>query len=295
MNIRLAAAASAAALSIAGCSHFPEQVQTLDQARTAVGDLEKDPLANDVAPMRLEAAQDALARANTLFEEKKSLDSIEQDSYVALRNAQIADQQIAEKRARDQLQNADAERNKILLQVREQQAQQATQLAQQRGEQLEQTTKQLRQQSERTEELQQQLSNLQAEQTNRGLVLTLNDVLFDFNSAALKPGADRTMQRLADFMMANPKRDIVVEGYTDSRGSAQYNRELSAERAQAVKQALVDRGISAARIRTEGLGEEYPVASNGTAAGRQLNRRVEIVLSDQEGQFAAAQRSSRAG
>jgi outer membrane protein OmpA-like peptidoglycan-associated protein len=126
-------------------------------------------------------------------------------------------------------------------------------------------------------------------------VLTLNDVLFDFNSAALKPGADTTIQRLADFMMANPERDIVVEGYTDSRGSAQYNRELSAERAQAVKQALVDRGISAARIRTEGLGEEYPVASNGTAAGRQLNRRVEIVLSDQEGQFAAAQRSSRAG
>ncbi|HEU4617059.1 MAG TPA: OmpA family protein [Gammaproteobacteria bacterium] len=311
MDTRLTAAASSAValLALQGCSHFPENIETLDQARQEVGALEKDPLAQDVAPTRLEAARDSLSHANELYENKEDVASIEQNAYVALRNAQIAEEQIAEKRAHDQLANAQAERDKILLANREQraqqaqtqaqqaqaQAQQAQQLAQERGAQLEQTQQQLEQQSQQAENLQQELQDLKTEQTSRGTVVTLGDVLFDTDKTDLKAGADRSIDRLADFMKQNPTREILIEGYTDSTGSDEHNRELSAGRARAVKQALVDRGIAEERIRTSGLGEDYPVASNDTSAGRQLNRRVEIVLSDNNGRFASAQRSGQTG
>jgi outer membrane protein OmpA-like peptidoglycan-associated protein len=289
-------------LALEGCSHFPENIETLDQARQEVSALEKDPLAQDVAPTRLETARSALERANDLYEGKEDVASIEQNAYVALRNAQIAEQQIAERRAHEELANAQAQRDKILLANREQQAQQAQQLAQQRGaqldqarQQLQQQSQQLEQQSQQSQDLQQQLADLKAQETDRGLVLTLSDVLFDTASTNLKPGANRAIERLSEFLMQNPNRGIVVEGYTDSRGSDAYNRELSAGRAEAVKQALVDEGIAPDRIRTRGLGESYPVASNDTTAGRQLNRRVEVVVSDNDGRFASAQRSSETG
>lgn len=297
MDTRLAVAASSALalLVLQGCSHFPESIETLDQARQEVNALEQDPLAQDVAPTRLETARSALDRANELYEEKEDLPGIQQNAYVALRNAQIAQQQIAERRAHEALANAQAQRDQILLANREQQAQQAQQLAEQRGSELEQARQQLAQQSQQTEQLQQQLQDLKMEQTNRGLVLTLSDVLFDTASTTLKSGADRTIDRLAEFLMQNPMRGIVIEGYTDSRGSEEYNRELSAGRAEAVKQALVDQGISPDRIRTRGLGESYPVASNDTTTGQQLNRRVEVVVSDDRGQFASAQRGDETG
>jgi outer membrane protein OmpA-like peptidoglycan-associated protein len=289
-------------LALQGCSHFPENIETLDQARQEVSALEKDPLAHDVAPTRLETARSALDHANELYEDKEDVASIEQSAYVALRNAQIAEQQIAERRAHEALANAQGQRDQILLANREQQAQQAQQLAQQRGSELQQArqqlqaqSQQLEQQSQQAENLQEQLADLHAQETDRGLVLTLSDVLFDTASTQLKPGADRAVDRLAQFLMQNPNRGIVIEGYTDARGSEEYNRELSAGRAEAVKQALVDQGIAPDRVRTRGLGENYPVASNDTSAGRQLNRRVEIVISDNNGRFAAAQRGSETG
>jgi outer membrane protein OmpA-like peptidoglycan-associated protein len=294
-RLTVAATSAIALWALQGCSHFPESIETLDQARQEVSALENDPLAHDVAPTRLETARSALDRANELFESEEDVPSIEQNAYVALRNAQIAEQQIAERRANEELADAQAQRDKILLANREQQAQQAQQLAQQRGTELEQARQQLQQQSQQTQNLQQELADLKAQETDRGLVLTLSDVLFDTDSTQLKSGADRAIDRLAQFLMQNPNRGIVVEGYTDSTGPDEHNRELSAGRAEAVKQALVDQGISPDRIRTRGLGETYPVASNDTSAGRQLNRRVEIVVSDNNGRFASAQRSGETG
>ena len=128
-----------------------------------------------------------------------------------------------------------------------------------------------------------QMEAMQAEQTDRGMVLTLGDVLFDLNRAELKPAGETTVGRLADFMAEYENRRVRVEGYTDSTGAESYNQQLSERRAEAVREALMDRGINRARIEVQGFGEQYPVATNETSAGRQQNRRVEIVISDADG------------
>ena len=127
--------------------------------------------------------------------------------------------------------------------------------------------------------LQTELRELEARETERGWVLTLREeALFDGGSAALKPGAERALERLAGLLQTQPERSIAIEGFTDRTGPAEANRRLSEARAAAVKQGLVQRGVDAARIQTRGHGPGFPVASNDTAIGRQLNRRVEIVI-----------------
>ena len=111
-----------------------------------------------------------------------------------------------------------------------------------------------------------------------GLVLTLGDVLFDTGRAELKPGASVKLDQLAQFLNTHPDRRVEIDGFTDSVGSDAYNESLSQRRADAVKTALVVRGIDASRINSEGYGKAYPVASNNESAGRQLNRRVEVII-----------------
>lgn len=134
---------------------------------------------------------------------------------------------------------------------------------------------------EAAERMQQQIAELEARPTDRGLVLTLGgDVLFDLNQHDLRDGAMRTMDRIAEFLNEYEDRKILVEGFTDSTGTRDYNLELSDRRASSVRSALIDRGVDPDRIRTQGYGPDYPVASNESAAGRQLNRRVEVIISD---------------
>jgi outer membrane protein OmpA-like peptidoglycan-associated protein len=294
MRITTGAAGVLGALTlIMGCSSLPERVETLEQARALVQSLEQDPLTRDVAADRYENARRALDRAEAKYEENESLDLIEHDAYIALRNAQIAEQHIAEQRARDELQAGEAERNRVLLQAREREAQQAQQLAAQRGGQLEQRTEELEtaqqraeQLQESTDQLEQELADLEAEQTERGLIMTLREVLFEVDGAQLQPGAESALQRIAQVLNEHPERNLLIEGHTDSTGAAAYNQQLSEQRAEAVRAALAERGIDRSRVETRGLGESYPVASNESAAGRQMNRRVEIIVSDQQGEFA---------
>lgn len=138
----------------------------------------------------------------------------------------------------------------------------------------------------RASELETQLEELNAKKTERGLVITLGDVLFDTNKAQLKSGGSRSLQKLADFLKQYPQRKARIEGYTDSTGGADYNQALSERRANAVRTSLADMGISNDRISTHGYGKDSPVATNDTASGRQLNRRVEIILSDDNGNFS---------
>jgi outer membrane protein OmpA-like peptidoglycan-associated protein len=127
--------------------------------------------------------------------------------------------------------------------------------------------------------LQGQVEELEARQTERGWVLTLrNGAIFDADGAALKPAGRRAMDSLARFMRRMPEPDIAIEGFTDAQGAPEANRRLSEARAASVKRALVSRGVEASRLDTRGYGPAFPVASNGTPSGRQLNRRVEIVL-----------------
>jgi outer membrane protein OmpA-like peptidoglycan-associated protein len=133
---------------------------------------------------------------------------------------------------------------------------------------------------EETAELQRQIDSLQAKVTDRGLVLTLGDVLFATGSAELKPGAASNLEQLVSFLGKYPSRTVMIEGHTDSVGSSESNQLLSQHRADSVRSHLVRQGIDAARLTTMGAGESTPVAGNDSALGRQQNRRVEVIISN---------------
>ncbi|MBL8523047.1 MAG: DUF4398 and OmpA-like domain-containing protein [Betaproteobacteria bacterium] len=126
--------------------------------------------------------------------------------------------------------------------------------------------------------LAQQLAAIEALQTNRGLVITLGDVLFEFNRAEVKPTAQARLGQLADFLKRYPDRRVSIEGHTDNVGGATYNLELSQRRAEAIKMQLVALGIAADRMTTVGYGKDFPVAANDTDTNRAINRRVEVVI-----------------
>ncbi|PKO45679.1 MAG: flagellar motor protein MotB [Betaproteobacteria bacterium HGW-Betaproteobacteria-22] len=132
----------------------------------------------------------------------------------------------------------------------------------------------------RAKSMEDQLAELNAKKTDRGMVLTLGDVLFATGKAKLNPRANSSLDKLVAFLQANPDRSISIEGHTDSTGADQYNQVLSERRAIAVKNVLIEKGIDLNRVSARGFGETVPVASNDTALGKQQNRRVEIVILD---------------
>ena len=265
-----AGVAAALGLVLCACSTLPQRVDTLEQARTELHTLEQDPIARTAAAGELDAARRAISDADHAYNAKNDLVIIEHDAYMAKQHTAIAAQEIEEAHARQQLAQTRKEPDQIQLQAREREAKQAR---------------------EKAQSLERQLDQLKAQRTDQGLVLTLGDVLFDTGQAALEPGAMPTIDRLAAFLLDHPERRVLIEGYTDSRGSQNYNLALSQRRADAVGEALEQEGVAATHVRMEGLGEAYPVASNGTAAGMQRNRRVEIVISGPDGRFSDAARN----
>lgn len=165
--------------------------------------------------------------------------------------------------------------------------------AQQRAEAQAQAAQKARESEQealvRNKKLQHELSELKARQTQRGYEVTLEGVLFELDKAALKPGATRRLMPLVNFLRENRDQTITIEGHTDSLGSDAYNRDLSERRAEAVRDFLAQNGIDPERITARGLGEAYPVASNATEAGRQQNRRVNIIIQSNEQERTAQQ------
>ena len=123
-----------------------------------------------------------------------------------------------------------------------------------------------------------EMSELQGQLTDRGIVLTLGDVLFATGKSELNASAQLSMGKLAEFLQKNRNRSLLVEGHTDSVGNDDYNQGLSEQRAASVKIALVKSGIDSERIVTIGYSKKYPLASNADAAGKQQNRRVEAII-----------------
>lgn len=208
----------------------------------------------------------------------------------ARRQAAIAQKTAEQQAAALAAAGAQAQRDEALIAARQAELEEARQqalIAQQTAEQKAAALEAARAQAERDQAMiaqqEQQLKELDAKQTPRGMVITLGDVLFAVNKAQLSAGGVRNVQKLADFLNQYPQRKVLIEGHTDSTGSRSINQPLSERRADAVRSALVGTGIDADRIETRGYAEAYPVASNNNAAGRQMNRRVEIVLSDDKG------------
>ena len=264
---------------LSACASTPQRNDQLEQARAEVQTLAANPMAQQAANSDLEQARTSLNQADSAFQQKKPPEQVNHLAYLALRHAQAGEARVAEAAARQQVAKAQEERNRIQLQARERETQAA------KAEAATARNTAAAAQSELAN-ARQELNDLQAKQTDRGMVMTLSDVLFDTGKATLKPGATRDLDRLATALKDNPSTRVKIEGYTDSVGSDSYNQELSERRARAVADALQSRGVPADRYQIEGLGKEFPVATNDTPAGRQQNRRVEIVFSDDAGRFA---------
>lgn len=285
--------------TLAGCASVPEN-SVLNEARNDYRAAQNNPRIVNLAPTELKQAGDALAKADDASIKKEDAAVVTHLAYLAKQRVAIAQETARQKEAESAITRAGAERSKIRLEARTAEAskaQQSAEASQRQAEASQQEAAVSQQQSEmsqqqareaemRASQLETQLKELNAKKTERGLVITLGDVLFDTNKAQLKSGGSRSLQKLADFLKQYPQRKARIEGYTDSTGGADYNQALSERRANAVRTSLVDMGISNDRISTHGYGEDSPVATNDTASGRQLNRRVEIILSDDNGNFS---------
>jgi outer membrane protein OmpA-like peptidoglycan-associated protein len=159
-------------------------------------------------------------------------------------------------------------------------ATQARRLAESRASEAEFARREADLASQQITSLTRQLENLQLRQTESGVVVTLGDVLFASGQAQLVEGGRSSLEEVVDLLQTEPDKKIRVEGHTDSRGDAEANLQLSEQRAQAVREALISLGVSADRVTALGMGEDFPIASNEDEDGRAQHRRVDVILLD---------------
>jgi len=290
LPFRSIVAAAVAAALFAGCASVPKHPAGSEQVRAKLTALRADPALANRAPVAVKDAEGAVVVA----------EMTEKDLVLAAHRVYIADRKVDTARALAQTQFAEEERTalneqseKARLDSRTREADVAkTDALIARAESAEQKVAASSARSDadaaqlaasasqqQAAELQRQLEILQAQPTDRGLVLTLGDTLFATGRAEIKSGATVNLDRLSAFLTEYPKRTAAIEGYTDSMGSEEMNQSLSERRANAVKNYLVGQGVGSARLTTSGRGENSPVADNESAAGRQQNRRVEVVIS----------------
>jgi outer membrane protein OmpA-like peptidoglycan-associated protein len=262
----------ALAAIMSGCATAPETIDELQTARAVVPQVEASPRAG-VAATYIAEARKSLDRANRLADGGGDLEDIQHEATLATLNAQIANEKILAAQAREEIDKGTAERQAVLIESREREAQR-------RAAQADAA-------SARAKSLEEELAALKAKPSPRGMVLTLGDVLFDTGQATLKPGAYPTMEKVANVLKAEPDRRITIEGHTDSVGTDEFNQSLSQRRAAAVETALLERGVASNQITAMGKGESFPVASNDNAGGRQQNRRVELIFANEGSQVAS--------
>lgn len=258
-------------LPLAACQTTPRHNADLKEAREAYATASLHPKITQAAANELADAKRALDKAEAAWADRHNDEETRHLAYLAHRRAQAAHLVALRVAQEEELKNSAVERERIRADANSQDAQAARQRAMQAGA--------------RADDLAQALERMKARQTDLGLVVTVQDVLFDTAKAGLKPGAQRTAEQLAQVLQQRPKLRVRVEGFADSRGSEEANLQLSQRRAEAFRDALVQHGVTADRIEVQGLGEGFPVASNQTASGRQQNRRVEVLFSDEAGQL----------
>ena len=255
-------------LLLVGCTSQPDRNPAVEDMRTVYMAAQSDPQVTRLAPLELNQATEALRRAEAAWTDRAGAELVGQLAYLAMIRSAIATEAARLRAAENAVSAAVQERSRLQLAARARAtAREQAAIALQQQEQLERS--------------------LHAVKTKRGMIVTLGDILFDNGQPSLNAEGLRTLQRLAEFMILNKGRTIAIEGFTDNAGSDRYNQDLSETRANAVRRSLVDAGIGTDRITARGYGNESPIATNDTAAGRSWNRRVEIVISDENGKMVA--------
>lgn len=228
------------------------------QLSTATSEAERSKIMADIQAMEA-ALANAQAYAEARGAEKARAEAEEQARAAGQARGEAQAQTLAAEKAR----------NEALAQTLT--AEKATNEAQARTLEAEKARAELAQ-------LMKEMSELQGQLTDRGIVLTIGDVLFATGKSDLNASAQRSMGKLAEFLQKKQNRNLLVEGHTDNVGSDDYNQGLSEQRAAAVKSALGKSGVAGERIVTIGYGKKYPLASNDEATGKQQNRRVEAII-----------------
>jgi outer membrane protein OmpA-like peptidoglycan-associated protein len=273
------------AIALGACASMPQPNAALEDARAAVNTAEADPNVQRYSALDLEAAKKDLAIAEDANLHHKDAE-VNQPAYLALQNARLAEAHAATKADDARVAAGQSERDQIMLAARTREANNAKLAAANANQAKDAAINERDQANQDAARAQAELEQLKATPTPRGSVMTLGDVLFDTGRAELKPGAGRKLDQLAQFLMEHPERRVQIDGFTDSVGTDSYNEALSQRRADAVKEALLFRGIDASRVSTEGYGKAYPVANNTDSGGRQLNRRVEVVIGNSNAPIA---------
>ena len=294
MNTTRTLIAAATAMALASCQTTPELNPDIAAARSSLEQARSNTYVARSGAVELQNAQLAMTRAETAWAADRDVDQTRHLAYLARQRAEIAMAVGMQAQSDERVQQFTAEREKVRLQARTQEADMATADAraaqadaQMSKQQADAAAMLALQQAGRAEGLERDLADLKAQKTDRGMVVTLGDVLFDTGKSTLLPGAQRSVAQLVQVLTHHPERRVLIEGFTDSVGSDEMNLQLSQRRAQAFQRELMSGGVAAGRIEVRAWGEANPVADNGSAAGRQRNRRVEVLFSDAEGRLAA--------
>lgn len=280
-------AATLATLLLASCSSTPTKPEGSITPRNKLTQLQANPQLASRAPMAIDEAEAAVSAAEVpQRDEALSAHLV----FIADRKVDTAIALAQSRMLVDHRKVLSDEREAMRLDARTREANRAhgdaararadAGAARQQANQAQMDADAARQQAE---ELQQQIRVLNARETDRGLVVTLGDVLFATGRAELNGGATNNLSKLAAFLNRYPDRTVIIEGHTDSVGGDDFNQTLSQHRAESVRNYLVAQGIAGNRLQATGKGEGSPVSGNDSATGRQQNRRVEVIIANTAG------------
>jgi outer membrane protein OmpA-like peptidoglycan-associated protein len=298
---RVLTVAAAVGFTLAGCATAPVSPDGAAEVRAKLTRLQADPNLATRAPVALSEAEAAVSVAEQPAARDAALAA--HRVYMADRKVEIAMAQAATRFDEDQRVKLGEERERARLAARTREADaaradaEATRASAADAALLASAAADssrilaenaAREAALKAEDMQRQIDALQAKTTERGIVLTLGDVLFTSGKADLKAGAANNLDKLVQFLDHNPDRNVEIEGHTDNVGGDEYNQELSQRRADSVRTFLMQKGIGPDRIVASGKGEHQPVSDNDSEGGRQQNRRVEVIIGNPPAVVASA-------
>jgi outer membrane protein OmpA-like peptidoglycan-associated protein len=244
---------------------------------------EKDKIVLEAREREIKSAKtEAEARALEAQRARKEAEALARQAEIARKEAEARALQIEQAKTEAEARALELEKARKEAEAKALEAEQAKKETEARQREAEMARLQAEEAVAKRQQLESELKELKAKQTERGIILTLGDILFATGKDILMPGAIDTIDKLVAFLKKYPNRSVLIEGHTDSVGGETYNLGLSQRRADAVRTILISKDISENRITAKGYGESLPVASNATSGGRQQNRRVEIVISDSD-------------